>query len=230
MFMRKPICSVCGRPAVIESLCEEHYSKRNELFSVEPFKIEMCDTCEAVRDDYWVRIPLEEVVESIIRRNAQGRNKLDDVSVKLKKGGEGFIATIKATGHILPATIEKTETKEVRIRVKTLKCPICVKMLGRYHEAVIQFRGPRMEQMVELTNKVVSEMRRKFGDVPRRLEQNKDGWNLFVVNKADARGIIRGLKETFEKNKEPKLEVIRSYKLVGKKDGVELMRDFYCVR
>ena len=37
--MRKLICAVCGRPVLAESLCEEHYVRKHELFEAKPLLI-----------------------------------------------------------------------------------------------------------------------------------------------------------------------------------------------
>lgn len=220
--MRKPICVVCGRPATVESLCEEHYAERYELFTIEPINVEVCEKCESVRDRMWERLPLEIMLQRMVRHAVKSSGKLESVDVQLHKVGYNYTATVTATGTIA-AGVEKTGSKKVDIRIKRIKCPSCVKLLGHYHEAVLQIRGARAEQLVEAIENLTAGM-------PKRIERIKEGWNIYFVDKGDARTAVNEVSTALRRAREAKPEVIRSHKVVGHKLGRNLMRDFYAIR
>jgi NMD protein affecting ribosome stability and mRNA decay len=221
--MRKLICVVCGRPATAESLCEEHYTRKHELFDAKSLLVHVCDGCGSVFDQKWKRVPLEDALREIIGQSVKVHGKLENIDVDLKKIGNNYIATIKVSGSIPPAATVKTETKKIDVRIRNIKCPSCVKLLGRYHEAVIQVRGDRAERLIELAGEIANEM-------SKRMEHIKEGWNIYFVHKSNARTVISELDIILTRAHEPNVEVIRSHKVAGQKDGRNLMRDFYAVR
>lgn len=109
------------------------------------------------------------------------------------------------------------------IRVRLLKCPACVKLLGKYHEAVIQIRGDRAERLAELADDLASKM-------PMTAERLKYGWNLYFVHKSNANTAVNEIERILKRVQETALEITYSHKVVGKKDGKTLMRDFYAIR
>lgn len=222
--MRNLICSVCGRPATIGSLCDEHHTERYELFTVQPLEIKACDNCGAVFDrGVLKREPIDDAVRSTIERAMKSGASIERIDIGLKKVGEDYIATVTASGKIPPATVTKTETKSIKVRIRHLKCANCIRLLGRYHEAVVQVRGERVEQLMEIIDNIV-------GETPMRRERLKYGWNLYFVNKADARAAVSRLGIGLKRARDKRLEVIRSHKLVGRKLGKDLWRDFYAIR
>ncbi|MEM7813520.1 MAG: NMD3-related protein [Candidatus Aenigmatarchaeota archaeon] len=221
--MRKLVCSACGRPATIGGLCEEHYTSRHGLLEIRPFEMKVCDSCGAVFDRVWKMVPLEDALRIAAERAAKKLGKVEQLDFDIKKVGGDYIVTVKAWGTVPPAAIPKTEIKQIKVRIRRVKCTSCTKLLGRYHEAVIQIRGKRAEQLAELAERVAA-------GKPKRAERLKYGWNLYFVRKADARATVREIEIELRRQKEKRLEVIRSYKLVGKKGGKELWRDFYAIR
>jgi len=221
--MRNLICAVCGRPVLAESLCEEHYVRKYELFEAKPLLIETCDGCGSVFDQKWKRTQLEDELRDMIGRSVKVHGKLENIDIDLKKIGNNYTASITVSGTIPPATIVKKDTKKIDIRIRNVKCPNCVKLLGRYHEAVLQVRGKRAEQLIELIGEIVT-------DMPKRIEHIKEGWNIYFVHKSDARAAISALEIILRRARETEPEVIRSHKVAGQKDGRSLMRDFYAVR
>ena len=221
--MRKLICSVCGRPAAVGGFCEEHYTARHSLFDIEPFEVKVCSSCGAAFDAGGKRLPPEDAISEASRLAIRSHGKIEKLDIELKKVGADYIATVRAEGTIPPAALIKKEIKRAKIRVKRFKCPSCTKLLGRYHEAVVQIRGERSERLLELAEAV-------SGTRPKRAERLKYGWNLYFVNKADARAVVHAIEAALKRKKEKELLVIRSYKLVGKKLGKELWRDFYAIR
>jgi NMD protein affecting ribosome stability and mRNA decay len=208
---------------MVGSLCEEHYTQRHELFDVEPLSLKVCSGCDAVFDRKWQQLAIEDAIRAALRRSIKDFGKVERVDIDMKKVGNDYVVTVTATGCIPPAHVAKSEIKTVTVRVGRVKCPTCIKLSGHYHEAVIQIRGERADELVELIEKVI-------GVLPGRKERLKYGWNLYLVHKADARMTVRRLEAELKRQEKPRVDVVRSYKLVGKKDGKELWRDFYVLR
>jgi NMD protein affecting ribosome stability and mRNA decay len=96
-------------------------------------------------------------------------------------------------------------------------------MLGRYHEAVVQVRGERVEHLMDIADRIADP---SFV----RKERLKYGWNIYFVHKAGARAVVQDINKVLKRTREKELEIIRSHKIAGKKDGNELWRDFYAIR
>ncbi len=215
--MRKSVCVLCGKEATIESYCEEHWLSKQELFTIEDFSIVQCDGCGRWLYKEWrAKMDLLLAIKLAVNEAVKEKGSIKDLNVAVRKGAGKYDVTVRAKGTVAPATALKEEEKEISVVVKNLKCPVCVKMLGNYHEAVLQLRGKNMEMLVEKVGKLCQGM-------DNRLSQKKEGYNVLFVNKSDAKKIATVLRKKG-------FEVTESYKLVGKKDGKELWKDFYAIR
>ena len=217
------ICAVCGSPATVGSLCDKHYTNQTEFVSVENLDLLLCDNCNSVFDQKWSKHPIEDVIRRAIIRTLKSHGKLDNVDIGLVKVGKDYVATITATGTVPPSKMIRTSRQEIRVSIRILKCPSCVKLLGRYHEAVLQVRGDRVERLTELVENAALGM-------AMTAERLKYGWNVYFVHKSDARKVVNTIERALVESEEKPLDVIRSHKVVGKKDGKMLMRDFCAVR
>jgi NMD protein affecting ribosome stability and mRNA decay len=214
--MRKSVCIKCGKEATIQSYCEEHWLAKQGLFEAEDFTIVQCDGCGRWLYKEWHdKADLLQAIKEAVRSSIKEKGKIEDVRISVKRAGK-YIVSIKATGTVPPATLPKEEEKTIAVMVKNLKCPVCIKMLGSYHEAVLQLRGENMEVLMEKVSKLCKGM-------DTILSEKKEGYNVLFVNKADAKKIATVLRKKG-------FEVTESYKLVGKKDGKELWKDFYAIR
>ena len=215
--MRKPVCILCGKEAVIEGRCEEHWLPKQELFEAEDFTLVQCDGCDRWLYKEWHdKADLLVAIKEAVRKSLKEKGKIEEVRMIIRHLGGRYRATVTATGTIPPATAVKEDVKVVSVTLKNLKCPTCVKMLGRYHEAVLQLRGENVEKIAD----IVAELCKGY-DL--RFEKRKEGYNLYFVTKSDATKIATMLRRKG-------FEVTDSYKLVGKKDGQELWKDFHAIR
>ena len=207
------ICILCGKPAEIENFCSDCWLKKNELFSIEDFEITVCDCGSYYYKGEWRKFEdLEDLIEQLVRHRIKTENKIIKIEVKLKKIGTVYKATIKAEGYIPPCEKVKEEEKQIRIKIRKRKCERCVKILSNYYEAVFQVR--RCEIPTEISN-IIS-------DYVTRIEEKKDGYDIFLIDKKVAKKAVKELKELGFKIKV-------SYKFVGMKKGKRLYRDFYFI-
>jgi NMD protein affecting ribosome stability and mRNA decay len=110
--------------------------------------------------------------------------------------------------------VNKTPSRET---VKEL-CPECRLQSGGYHEAVIQFRGPR-EKAVRLAQKAVKKIGAKTGITS--LKEDKHGADVLVVRKRPAIEFVQSLGKDFKQTR----------KLVTQtRDGKRVYRTTLCVR
>lgn len=208
-------CIKCGkREAKIGYLCEECYNEEHELFKIKPFSMVVCPSCGRYRIHEWKESP--DPIKSAVAERIKPLGKIVDLKTKLEKVGGRTFVKVEATGFIPPSTKPKVEAKKVEIKIKKNLCPICVKKSGNYHEAVIQVRGENRDRLLKI---ILSS---------RSLEENvvsvknlKEGYDIFVVDKKIAEERVKSVHG---------ISVVKSYKLVGKKKGRELYRNYYAVR
>lgn len=215
--MRKALCALCGREAEVGSYCEKHWLQKQELFSAEGFTLIQCGSCGRWFYREWrPKSDLLEAIRQAAVEAVKSKVKLDSIKVSVRKAAGKYQVTVGAAGKIPPAISPKEEEKTITVAVKEQKCPMCVKILGKYHEAVIQLRGKDIEGLADRVSKLARGMEYRF-------DRKKEGYNLYFVSKADARKVAAALRKKG-------FEVTESYKLVGKKDGKELWKDFYSIR
>jgi NMD protein affecting ribosome stability and mRNA decay len=220
---RKAICVVCGKPAEIESYCESHWLEKRELFSIKPLKLQVCDKCGQWYDNKWH--PTGSLVDVL---KAAVKIKIKPVEGAEISGIESAIkipaterpgratAIVSAKGAVSPSKSEISRKKEVELSIRWAQCDDCVKLSGSYNEAILQLRGDRVEKALKMSRVILRG--KHFG-----AEQLKEGFNLYVVHKADASKAARELKESG-------FEVKRSFKHVSQKKGKILYRDYYSIR
>ena len=215
--MRKPICAACGNEAKVGSYCEDHWLRKQDLFKAEGFTIIRCKRCDAWYNKKWnPPAHLNQAIMQAVQENIYDKKEIEDLKIMIRHVSGIYLATIKARGTIPPADTTKEEEKAIRVVLSDKKCPDCIKILGNYHEAVIQLRGDNVEKLADKVAKLIK-------GLDLRTERKKEGYNLYVVRKGDARKVAVNLRKKG-------FEVKESYKLVGNKDGKHLWKDFYAVR
>ena len=214
--MRKPICATCGDEATVGSSCDDHWLRKQDLFKAESFTVIRCKRCNSWYNKKWnPPAQLNQALLQAVEENIYDKKEIEDIKIMIRRAGH-YQATIKARGIIPPAKTVKEEEKVIRVVLSDKKCPECIKILGNYHEAIIQLRGDDVEKLADKVAKLVKGLDLKT-------EQKKEGYNLYVVRKGDARKVAVTLRKKG-------YEVKESYKLVGKKDGKHLWKDFYAIR
>ena len=94
-------------------------------------------------------------------------------------------------------------------------CDNCIKIRGNYYEAVMQIRGERAEKLL---NKVIESLQTKIAAI----DKIKQGYDVRIIDKKSAAFFVQNIRR--------KHSVTQSYKLVGKKKGKELYRNYYAIR
>ncbi len=203
-------CVSCGKEAKIDSLCEDCFTRQRSLFLVEDSELKICDNCGSYFVGKWLEArPFEELIEDYIKNRVIRLGATRHIIIRTKKVGNVIVATVTLTGSIPPAKKLKEETKTMRIRIRSIKCDNCVKVLGNYYEGVIQLRGPNADKIMKKI---------RVGMV----EKLKNGYDIRFTSKADAARIAKELKKNYS--------VVTSFKFVTEKKGKKLYRNFYAVR
>lgn len=206
-------CIKCGRHAEIENLCEKCFMEANDLFSIENFRLEVCD-CGSYYDGDWQK-PEEEnrAIISLIGRRIKTRNKIIGKEITIKRYGNRVLASIICRGMIKPSSKIKEERKNITVFLKKKKCDNCVKILGGYYEAVLQVRGSNSETIL----KKIKELAKNAG-----LVETREGCDIRFIKKGDAKKVAKELKKYFG--------VKESFKFVATKKGEKLYRNYYAIK
>ncbi len=208
-------CIKCGKnEATIGYLCEDCFNYEHELFKIKSFSVTICPSCNRYKINKWKKS--DNPIKSAVIEKIKPLGTITKLDVKLEKRGGRTFVIISAEGYIEPSKKIKREKKEVEIRIKKNLCPLCVKKSGNYHEAVIQVRGTNRDKLLKIiTDKEI--IRNNISSI----KNLKEGYDIFVVDKKIAEERLQDING---------ISVIKSYKLVGKKNGRELYRNYYAVR
>lgn len=208
-------CIKCGKEAFHGNFCEKCYVEKKELFRLREARIRYCDSCQnfyTQKERFGVH-ELERLINGLVIRTGS----VDGMKTALLEARPDRIrARIAAEGRVAPSKIPVNDVKEAEIRPRKMKCPNCVRILGSYHEALIQVRGSDKERILRRLEKAVAP------DEIAGLREKKEGFDVMVVKKGQAARAVRILRE--------KYAVKESYKLVGEKKGRKVYRNFYAVR
>ena len=199
------ICAKCGKESK-EPLCDGCLASRNNLFDIENFSINFCKLCGKGTE-------LKRRVKSEIKT----KNTINDVIVHEKHVGNKIYLEVICKGkmEIDDRIIKKEEKKNILVTVTKKMCDNCIKVSGNYYEAVVQARGEDAEKITKKTHDFLKEK-------VAAIEKIKEGYDIRITDKKAAALAVRFLRE--------KHSVKESFKLVGKKKGTELYRNFYAVR
>jgi nonsense-mediated mRNA decay protein 3 len=210
-------CIKCGKPAAVGNFCDEHFLEKERLFELGNIRIDVCNRCDLYFDGEWKKTEnLEDAVKDVIKKNIITKNDIKNIEIKLKPFGNKFSATVRCTGIIKPCKKMKTEEKKILVTISKKKCDNCVKVLGKYYEAVIQVRGDKKDAILQEIKKMISDSSLSG------FKELVHGYDLFVIKKADANRIAKRLGERYE--------VKRSFKFATEKKGKKLYRNYFAVR
>ncbi|MBS3056057.1 MAG: hypothetical protein J4473_01335 [Candidatus Aenigmarchaeota archaeon] len=164
-------------------------------------------------------------------KHAEKNVKIKNIAVNVCKlcGGDEKKAVIKSLKIKNPEFIRKIlNTYEIEIsagnkkfiyiaKITRKKCANCIKILGNYHEAVIQIRGERVN---EFYNNIIKNL--SNGEIT-STERKKEGIDIKLVNKGTAKKIARRIKNL-------SIAVKQSFRFVTSKKGKKLYRVYYSIR
>ncbi|MBI4171091.1 MAG: hypothetical protein HY514_05305 [Candidatus Aenigmarchaeota archaeon] len=207
-------CIKCGKDAFVGNFCEQCYLEKKDLFILKKVKMRYCDNCGKYYTQKEKVSPEE--MEHFISGQIEEKGNIKNIEIKVSKRVDKIHAVIVAKGSIKPSKISITDRKEFSIYPKKIKCNSCAKILGNYHEAVIQIRGLKKENIIREIGKLIK------NDELAGILKLKEGYDVKIVDKPVAARAVQILREKFT--------VKRSFKLVGEKKGRKIYRNFYAVR
>jgi nonsense-mediated mRNA decay protein 3 len=124
---------------------------------------------------------------------------------------------------VLQAGDKKIEREcSTRINLVNTQCPECSRRSAGYYEAVIQVRRSSPATPQEKLARAAEKLRRKLEKTSfvSRVEEKKEGIDLYVGSAPAARSALEELSKGFEASKT----------LAGRKQGREVYRTTFCVR
>jgi nonsense-mediated mRNA decay protein 3 len=202
-------CFICGKKTenLIKGYCEECYNKKFKLIEVpEEINITLCGRCNKIKkENKWEDIEIDEFLRNKIK--VLGKN----VKIKFEIND---IAKVYAKGFLEGSKKPKEENYEVKLKINKVTCLECSRKSGRYYEVVIQIRGDLTNDVFDLIDDIAI---RENGFY--RIEEVKDGYDLFVSGKSLANKIIGLLSEKY------KVKIKKSFKLVTNKEGKGIYRN-----
>jgi len=205
-FMKKLICIKCGNEALANSLCKDHFKLDAPLLRVKAVDIIVrCKKCQK----YFVRGIKSETIEDAIDAATTIHTQPDtQINIDFKERGKKFYLKVNATKK--ENGVEVKDEEKVLIKLSTAMCIDCSRVSGGYSEAVIQYRANNEKDVEFLLSKS------SF------LKESKNGMDFFFTNKGEATKIAKDFRS--------KYAVIKTSKLMGKKKGKEIYKDFYSVK
>ena len=208
-------CVNCGKKISKGRLCDTCLSKYHELFKFKKpvLRIKVCD-CGRFFFKGWKE--KSELVKTLVKLNMKlsWNAKIRKKEIISKEHGNKIFITVHAEGKVDGVNIKEKKSFQV-IKINN-KCDICSKISGNYYEAVIQLRDVPLSTLMD----IISKDEKKFIT---KIKHVKNGFDIFFMKKPLAKSKSKQLKLLG-------LNIKASYKLVGKKKGKELYRDFYSVR
>lgn len=195
-------CVRCGREEapglpLIEGLCVECYASIKKLVEVpETIDVVRCSVCGAIRvfggrfasvkpEDY-----LKAVVENYI---AKGKvvKEVSEVRVEgvLMREGE---ALVRLSGNVGRIRVEQTLL--IKLSVRKVVCPLCLKYKTRSFEAVVQLRAGNSRAM-----RIIAELRSRFREHPGVIDvkDHENGVDLLVIDKSIAARIVKDVEARY---------------------------------
>lgn len=173
-------------------------------------------------------------LEAALREATRIDARLERVSWKLTPRWEderNALVSLELSGAIREVVVRRTF--QTRVRFATTACPDCSREMGGYFEAILQVRGddgtdlerflPTVERQVESRIATFRAEGRPNAFVS-KVERTRHGTDYYLGSKEVARILTSELAEGHGAARE------ESTKLVGRKDGRDLVRSTYLVR
>ena len=206
--MQEQICVKCGKVAVKNALCSEHFRPGEPLLRIRPSKqVQVCRKCGRFFSRGKEYGNLQDAVKAAL--SIAPKNKFVDVSVKvLERGGGKLFAEASAFGSEAGIPIKEIH-KETLVLSKTM-CLNCSRLSGGYNEAVIQYRGKDKKEAGEISKKCAF------------VKETEYGHDFYFLRKGDAAKIAKILRKDYT--------VKKTRKLMGQKKDRRIYKDFYSVR
>lgn len=233
-------CPLCAKEVddLTEGLCTQCASERKPFLTVpDVVDVVRCAHCGRLqRTGGWVVVPqdAEEVVAIALPHEIDVDPALDAPDLKTQMRWEdprNGVASVQLQGNFRGHNVERAG--QARIRLKTTACHDCSREYGGYFEAIIQVRAAE-DRVLEVEGDRVMDRIQKALDSYReeqrtgawssKNEKVRGGWDLYMGSQEVARLVARQTAEKYG------AEYAESSKLVGRRDGNDLMRFTLLIR
>jgi NMD protein affecting ribosome stability and mRNA decay len=171
--------------------------------------------------EWYDNISLDKIIISNLELDKG--SKIDSISIKMISGNE-YQALYNVTLNIQVSTDFDHESvvidKEVIVKNNYSVCVKCSRLRGGYYEDIVQIRN--FDELI--TKELVSMIN------PEQISKEiylKNGVDIYIIDKHFTKRFISNIGRL--KNKY-KFEVTTSWKLYGKKEGVDVYRRTYLLR
>ncbi|MFC2142782.1 NMD3-related protein [Candidatus Aenigmatarchaeota archaeon] len=215
--MSKMFCIKCGKDAIKDNLCKQHFLEKNDLFNIENVEIRYCKECESYHNQKIKIKDEEEVIRTLFDDDVKLGNdvKVEKKDFSWKTVGNKFFVTAEITGDI--RGVEVKEKKKFIVIARRYMCDNCIKICGGYYEAMIQVRGVNKDKILDKVKLLVpNDSITVIGDA-------KNGYDVKIIQKGFAKTASKQLRDDG-------FDVIITHKHVATKKGKMLYRNFYAVR
>ncbi len=223
------ICPSCGKHEsahlkFVGSFCENCHFEHHKLYDAPHLlEAEQCQKCRKVRiSGEWKPFSNNEMKKWIAGKVktpfsiAQSELKLDEVKIEGGGGLRRFDAVLDAEFDAEGLRVKRSIP--IILKIKQAQCPECSLRSGGYFESIIQLRGSAVK-IAKYADRLHRMVERKKSYVT-KIEELKEGVNLYIARKRTAHEAIHALKLRFS----------TSRTLAGKKEGKDLYRTTYCIR
>lgn len=213
-------CFLCGKRTekLIEGYCEECYNKKFSLIELpKSFSITACSKCDLVKiANKWQKFE----PEKFFKQKSKICGKIDKLEIKKQDN----VFKIICSGYLNGSEKLKEEMYEVCVKLNKIICPACSRLYGGYYEAILQLRGKISSNILDFISKKSRNLLLTDKKAFYRVEQKKEGINIYFGSKGSANHIALELKNRFG------CEIKRSFKLFTKKDGRDVYRNVILIR
>jgi nonsense-mediated mRNA decay protein 3 len=233
-------CPLCGREVgeLPAGLCDRCASERKPFLDApDVVDIMRCAHCGRVeRAGGWKPAPEDEtaLVEEHLLTSVHVDPDLTDARLDRTVHWEdprNAVADLRLTGTYRGEPVERTG--QTRVRLKTTACHDCSREYGGYFEAIIQLRAASERTLDAEGEHVLVRIQRQLdayraqqrtGAYASKSERVRGGWDLYMGSQEVARLVARDAADAYG------AEYAESSKLVGRRDGRDLLRFTLLVR
>ena len=225
------LCVECGKKeAKYENLCEDCFLEKVRFTSLpQHIEITVCPHCGAVKfKGEWLRMEERDALVEAVRRNIEVLHDNDamDISLDYRYTQREYELNIVIRVRYSDFSVEEYHHSVVHLNYES--CTRCNRYFGNYFEAIIQIRGAREGEIGELVNYAKSRIehysRKNENLFLTKEERRREGWDLYISDKREARKIAREMCEKYG------AMLKESPQIAGRKDGNDIYRVTYSVR
>ncbi len=225
-------CVKCGKTtdSLIKGMCVNCYLKRNKLFEIKPFDIEICVKCRKMKvKGRWGAYDFDAIGKEVA---SKVKFLLDvdqpKVDVVIEPINEiDFNAVINIAGFIDGVLVE--QNLDESFSLNKVSCDACMKIVSNYREAIVQLRASSLseaEGMLEVTKTFLNEEQAEdsLAAIVKMIQMPK-GFDLWIGSNKGTSKVVRKLEKLY------KISALQSKKLIGEDQSRRLKYRFtYCLK